>query len=1038
MLHSRCSHALPVLLLALNPAPGRAETDTVTLGNTFLKLVFRQERAGVRAVRVVNELSHKSHELSTDDFSVGIEGQPPLRSADFALREVRREALTGGQRLVVALRSGARGVDLDVVYELSDRTPFVRRWLAVSAAQPLAVRQVDVWSVGLAGECSHQGFGEPVFLGDTFWGLEYPSGHNGFVAAPTNGQGVVTLTHYPGRTVSGRFVSKTAVLGVAETGRVTQRFREYVETFQVTPKDRNLFVNYNTWWTLMPPTEQNCLELMEEFKQKLFDPYGESFDTFTIDDGWDNNDSLWDIRADAFPNGLRPLLDPLRAMNAKLGLWLSPSSGYSHAPWGVANGYEGNSNDWYLCQSGPKYRRDIQRVVTNLEKQNELAFFKFDGFCPSCEAPGHGHLPGPYAVAANTDAYLELLTAVRQTRRDIFLDPTCGMWLSAWWLKYVDSIWGSVSDDYPDIIAPGPSVRDSATTTRDAVFRQRCGEHPGYPPTAIEHLGIIVITPEKWEDNAIDVVGRGCRLLTLYLNPKCFQHGNRDWAFLASLLKWARHNAATLSHTELLPGDPLRREAYGYAHFRGGRGILLLRNPFITPQTVTVKLDEAVGWSRSAILASVGGRTAFAAQVVYPRHEVIQPVLHYGDSVELQLQAYETALLQIEPVEVGQPVLGGVRSMEAERTANGITYVVYGRAGQQATAALVSASTPRSAALDGQPLQATSRKGRTELAMAFPGEARVCSVGGEQRLEARTEQGKWQLTGACTVAVPAGVRAAMHVLCDPRNDLPNAIECVALVAGKPVEVRTVGAPGNKEQTHTAHTWTWFEFPVPAGRSEVSVALRATGEGGHFRGEVGWWLWVEHPLVKRLLTLEWANALPPPLANPLPLPLNMESERQLLTVQAPTVVRAGNRWGDANRPVVYLDETAPDESAQAWGKLQRNQSVWGKEMLIAGHKFTRGLGTHANGRLMYDLTGGNFRTFRALVGRDEHAGDGRVVFQVRLDGKLAFDSGPLTRTTAAKPLEVDLPGRTTLELLTHDGGDGFSGDHGDWAEARLER
>ena len=92
MLHSRCSHALPVLLLALNPAPGRAETDTVTLGNTFLKLVFRQERAGVRAVRVVNELSHKSHELSTDDFSVGIEGQPPLRSADFALREVRREA----------------------------------------------------------------------------------------------------------------------------------------------------------------------------------------------------------------------------------------------------------------------------------------------------------------------------------------------------------------------------------------------------------------------------------------------------------------------------------------------------------------------------------------------------------------------------------------------------------------------------------------------------------------------------------------------------------------------------------------------------------------------------------------------------------------------------------------------------------------------------------------------------------------------------------------------------------------------------------
>jgi hypothetical protein len=1058
--HPRFSHVLPVLFLTLCPSLGHAETDTVTSGNTFLKLVFRTEGEQLRAVRLVNELSHRAHDLRSDDFSVGIEGQPPLRSAGFALRDVRQEAVTGGQRLTVALRSEARGVDLDVIYELGDRDFFVRRWLEVSASQPLPLRQVDVWLVGLDGECSHQGFGEPVFLDDTFWGLEYPSGHNSFaaaapavaapvVAAPAKGAeslamaakatpGVVTLTHYPGRTVNGRFVSKTAVLGVAEPGRVAQRFREYVGTFQVTPKDRNLFVNYNTWWTLMPPTEQNCLELIDLFKRKLFDPYGESFDTFTIDDGWDDKNSLWKIRSGPFPRGFQPLVEALRPMDARLGLWLSPSSGYSHAPWGAANGYEGNSNDWYLCQSGPKYRRGIQQVVTDLAKQYGLAFFKFDGFCPSCEAEGHGHLPGPYAVEANTDAYLELLTAVRQTRRDIFLDPTCGMWLSPWWLKYVDSIWGSVSDDYPDIIAPGPIVRDSATTTRDAVFRQRCREHPGYPPAAIEHLGIIVITPEKWEDNAVDVVGRGCRLLTLYLNPKYLRNEDRDWAFLASLLKWARHNAATLSNTELLPGDPFKREVYGYAHFRGGRGIMLLRNPFITPQTAKVRLDESAGWSRSEILAVVGGRSAFSARVVYPREEVIRPRLQFGDSVELQLQAYETVLVQVEPLEAEQPVLGGVRCMETERTPNEITYAVYGRAGQQATAALVSASAPRSAAFDGQPLQLAPGKGRTELSLTFPGEGRVCSVSGEQPIEARTEQGKWQLTGACTAAVPAGVQATMHVLCDPRNDLPNAIECAAVVAGKPVEVRVVGAPGVREQAHTSHTWTWFEFPVPPGRSEVSVTLRATGEGGYFRGEVGWWLWVEQPLVKRLLTLEWTNALAPPSTDPLPLPVNMESERQLLTIQEPTVVRAGNRWGDANRPVVYLDGTAPDESSQAWGKLQRNQSVWEKEMLIGGRKFTRGLGTHANGRLMYDLTGSGFRTFRSLVGRDEHAGDGRVAFQVRVDGKLAFDSGPMTRASVAKPVEVDLTGGNTLELLTNDGGDGFSGDHGNWAEARLER
>jgi beta-galactosidase len=108
------------------------------------------------------------------------------------------------------------------------------------------------------------------------------------------------------------------------------------------------------------------------------------------------------------------------------------------------------------------------------------------------------------------------------------------------------------------------------------------------------------------------------------------------------------------------------------------------------------------------------------------------------------------------------------------------------------------------------------------------------------------------------------------------------------------------------------------------------------------------------------------------------------------------------------------------------------------MIVAGRKFSRGLGTHANSRIVYDLSSGRFRTFRCFVGRDEHAGDGRVVFQVLVDGKKVGDSGPMTKTSPAKKVEVDVAGASTLELLTQDGGDGISGDHGDWAEAQLVR
>jgi hypothetical protein len=61
-----------------------------------------------------------------------------------------------------------------------------------------------------------------------------------------------------------------------------------------------------------------------------------------------------------------------------------------------------------------------------------------------------------------------------------------------------------------------------------------------------------------------------------------------------------------------------------------------------------------------------------------------------------------------------------------------------------------------------------------------------------------------------------------------------------------------------------------------------------------------------------------------------------------------------------------------------------------------------------------------------------------VLQIWLDGKKAFDSGPMTKATPAKPVEVDLRGAKLLELRSLDGGDGISGDHADWAEAQLIR
>ncbi len=203
----------------------------------------------------------------------------------------------------------------------------------------------------------------------------------------------------------------------------------------------------------------------------------------------------------------------------------------------------------------------------------------------------------------------------------------------------------------------------------------------------------------------------------------------------------------------------------------------------------------------------------------------------------------------------------------------------------------------------------------------------------------------------------------MHVLCDPKagNSWPSIARPAS--TAKPVAVRAVRTPEPPQQAHGPHPWTWFEFDVPAGNHAISLTINpAKPEAGFFRGEVGWWLWAEHPLARATLTVEYKQ--PVPAAEPLPLPIGTETQRQIVTIQPARLLRVGNRWPKPDQPVVWLDEVAPDESTQDWGKLERNRSVWQKEMIIAGQPQRRGLGTHANGRIVYELSGGGFTKFRA--------------------------------------------------------------------------
>lgn len=135
--------------------------------------------------------------------------------------------------------------------------------------------------------------------------------------------------------------------------------------------------------------------------------------------------------------------------------------------------------------------------------------------------------------------------------------------------------------------------------------------------------------------------------------------------------------------------------------------------------------------------------------------------------------------------------------------------------------------------------------------------------------------------------------------------------------------------------------------------------------------------------------------------------------------------------------VWLDELDIAKTEQQWGDPGKNRSVDGQTLTIAKRTFERGLGTHAESMLGFNLNGGSDR-FTAFVGVDDEVMQpGSVEFRVVGDGKTLWESGVMKSGQAAKPVEVTLKGVRRLLLVVGDAGDGINYDHADWADAKFE-
>ena len=626
--------------------------DALSIGNDALERGVSIRDNVARTVYLANKLDGKEEFFESVEFELGLEDDKKLTTLDFTYVKHWVEGLDGrGKRLTIRLKK--EGLSLDLVYELFEDDFFMRKYLVIGMTNNAActINHIDVERLG--GEAflwrrdilTPEGLGQPIFIGNMFFGLEYPGAENTFPP--------IRLRHYPGAEITSRLQSKKAVFGVAPKGKVADWFLyRYLPRIRIRPA--RPFVIYNAWHHGLNLNARMLIDDVEFLKKTFYEKHNLSLDSFALDHGWFDYTSIWGIDRRKFPEGFQTLIRKLTELQTHLGLWISLPGYVLNTFWGKKRGLEVIKEEELsgcYCIAGPRYRAELKEALGYYVKEMKVNYFKCDYNHFDCQNPDHGHPIGRAAKDAIIDAYIDVLEFLNACNPNIFLAMTSGAFLSPWWLMYVDSLWlgGSDWDKLSELRSPYP--RDQAESYRDKIMHDDYVKKKyQFPASALMTHGIVKAKEDilgegeplqKFYDHVMLTLCRGISKWEMLIVPQMLT--DSEWNFLAEAFKWAKRNWNILSKTKMFGGDPEKGETYGYAHFQGETGIICLRNPAVETKRAEVQLDEGLGLEEGET------KKSYSVKVIYPYEMSLEETYHYGKRVEFEVKGCQVITAYIGP-----------------------------------------------------------------------------------------------------------------------------------------------------------------------------------------------------------------------------------------------------------------------------------------------------------------------------------------------------------------------------------------------------
>eukprot|EP00911_Craspedida_sp_UC1_P000615 UC1_evm1s472 len=183
-------------------------------------------------------------------------------------------------------------------------------------------------------------------------------------------------------------LSGSLVVGAVPLARQARRsFQHYIELERARPARVNL--HYNSWYDLATGQFIDRAQAMETIRRvgtELVARRGVQLDSFLLDDGWDDRNTVWEVHRNLQPHGLSELQGEAARYGARLGIWMSPWGGYYGRETRVAaarrlgmRARTGGDGKEYLTFTDETYRKKFEAVARKMVLYYGANMLKLDG-----------------------------------------------------------------------------------------------------------------------------------------------------------------------------------------------------------------------------------------------------------------------------------------------------------------------------------------------------------------------------------------------------------------------------------------------------------------------------------------------------------------------------------------------------------------------------------------------------------------------------------------------------------------------------------